>query len=57
VQTECVWLTELLQWKLQYENMFEESSTCYLLNYIKVSVNYVDIDIFVNCSWVDTRWQ
>ena len=40
MQTKYVWLTELLELKA--------SSTCYLLNYIKGSVNYVILIYLLN---------
>ena len=29
----------------------------YLLTCTQASSNNTDIDIFVNCNWVDTQWQ
>jgi hypothetical protein len=28
-----------------------------VLSLYKILLIYIDIDVFVNCNWVDTRWQ
>ena len=38
-----------------------ENSVFYWLsisrNFVYLDLTLFDIDIFVNCNWVDTRWQ
>jgi len=37
--------------------MTHSHSTCHIISQYIFLLTVGDVDIFVNCNWVDTRWQ
>jgi len=48
------------QWSLRWRSQYADRSThsfVILHFYLRTLSIHIDIDIYVNCNWVDTRWQ
>jgi hypothetical protein len=54
-------LLPLLQWKrksVAYSECVLVALVIQHVKYMRLIIDIdIDIDIFVNCNWVDTRWQ